>query len=278
MRMAGLLLLLGLAACGPMNTPEAAERNYVACVQAPLTLPPQRLRACSELIANANAPAVRRAEALVRRGTMRAEGAQYARAIADFGRALRLDPNSAQALVQRGEAHQARGAFDAASRDFDAALALQPGLDIAMRGRDQALEGAASTFHNEMNRLNAEIAASPQDPLLLNNRCWVRAINGQELEAALGDCDASIRIEPRYAAVRDSRGLVNYKLGRYSAAIADYDAALAMEPNVAHYMYGRGLSLIGAGREAEGRAAIQQAVAADRSVVGMYASYGIAAP
>jgi tetratricopeptide (TPR) repeat protein len=273
MRWVGLLLLLGLVACAP---PGSAERNLAACVQA--VAPQQRVPACSAVIGDADAPVASRVQALIARGGLRMENSQYARAIADYGRALRLDPNSAEALARRGQAHQERGAFDAAERDFAAALALQPDLQIAAQGRGAAAAGAASTFQNEIARLDAAIAAAPGDALLRNNRCWVRAINGQDLEAALADCDASLRIDPRNAAVRDSRGLVNYKLGRYSAALADYDAALAMEPGVAHYMFGRGLSLIAMGQELDGRAAIQQAVTQDERVRGMYLSYGVTAP
>lgn len=274
MRWGGLVLALGLGACAPQDPAQQAERNVALCAQA--GLPAQRLRACSAVIADRSAPAARRAEALVNRGAMRAQTAQYARAIADFGRALRLDPNNAAALLERGIAHQDRGAYDAAVRDFDAALVLQPNLQMAAQRREQARAGAGDAFQNQISQLSTAIASAPTNASLLNGRCWLRATNGQELELALADCNKSLRIEPGSAAVLDSRGLVNYKLGRFAAALADYDAALAAEPNGAHFMYGRGAALVALGRDAEGRALLAQATRLDASVADLYQSYGVA--
>src|SRR5262245_21683460 len=101
---AGFILVIGLAACGASDPAQRAERNFQICSQV-ISLPPERVRACSAVVADATLPAARRAEALIARGALRASEAQYARAIGDFGRALRLDPNNVQALLERAEAH-----------------------------------------------------------------------------------------------------------------------------------------------------------------------------
>ncbi len=273
MRAVSLLVALGLAACAPQDGAQNAERDMNVCAQ--FGAPQQRLRACSALAANADAPIEYRVRALIERGVLRIEMAQYARGIADLGRALRLDSRSTRALVERGMAHRDRGAFEAAVRDFDAALRLDPHLQVALTAREQSLAGAAGAFSVELDRLSRAIAAAPDDSMLLNNRCWVRAINGRELELALADCDESLRIEPNSAAVHDSRGLVNLKLERYEAALADYDAAIAIDPGVAHYSFGRGAALVALGREDEGRAVLAEASAQDELVAGLYASYGV---
>lgn len=273
MRVAGLfLLVLSLAACSPPDAPHVVSRNIQLCSQP--GLPPSRLRACSAVVASARVNAEQRVEALITRGVLRAEGGQDARAVADFGRALRIDPDNIQALLERGWVHQGRGAYEAAVRDYDAILAVYPNFPLALQRREEALSGEAGAFRVEIDRLSQEIAQSPNNAALLNNRCWVRAINGQELQEALADCDQALRIRPNSANVLDSRGLVNYKLGNFDAALADYDAALGIE-DAPHYRYGRGVTLIALGREADGRAAMAQAIAADAQVAGMYYGYGV---
>jgi tetratricopeptide (TPR) repeat protein len=86
----------------------------------------------------------------------------------------------------------------------------------------------------------------PGDPLLLNNRCWARAVEGSDLAAALADCDEAVRKQPRSAAAHNSRGFVLLRLGRFDAAIGDYDASLKVNtrPNQlrASSLYGRGVA------------------------------------
>src|SRR5262249_27736271 len=47
-------------------------------------------------------------------------------AIADFGRAIALDPNSADAYLNRGSARQALNDADGAVKDFNHAIELDP--------------------------------------------------------------------------------------------------------------------------------------------------------
>ena len=43
----------------------------------------------------------------------------------------------------------------------------------------------------------------PQMPGFLNSRCWTRALWGQELDAALADCNAALKLRPGKAAYLD---------------------------------------------------------------------------
>ena len=76
----------------------------------------------------------------------------------------------------------------------------------------------------------------------LNERCWFRAIHDDELDLALADCSAALKLKPDFAAALDSRGFVELRMNRLDAAIADYSAALAAAPNMAESLYGRGLA------------------------------------
>ena len=248
------------------------ERNLAQCENG--TFPEQRIAACSAVVAAPDADAARRAGALVQRGILRAEQGQHARAIADFGRALRIDANNTDALAERGAVHQQRGAFDLAVRDYDAALAIDPRHPLAAYRRDQALQARVDQVRETIDQLTELITREPQNAEALNNRCWIRAVNDEDVHAALADCDAALRLDPQYAAALDSRGLVHLKRGEYQAALADYEAALAIEPRRGHYLYGRGLARERLGQIAEGRADLAAAEEAEPGIARAYAGYG----
>jgi tetratricopeptide (TPR) repeat protein len=110
---------------------------------------------------------------------------------------------------------------------------------------------------------------------LLNNRCWVRAVAGRELELALADCNAALTIEPNSANTLDSRALVHLKRGSLAEALTDYEAALAIEPGDGHYLYGRGLVRRALGQNASAEEDFIAAERAQPGVAEMYRSYGL---
>ncbi|PZO50125.1 MAG: hypothetical protein DCF16_13570 [Alphaproteobacteria bacterium] len=272
MRAAAAALALALAACAPPGERAHTEAQWQACEGQTFTT--DQVGACSAVIDDRAAPPERRAAALVLRGGLRAEYFQHARAVADFGRALRIDPQLVDALVGRAAVHVSRGAHDAALRDLDAALAIAPRHRRALEERDLALAGRVDAYAVQIAQLNEALIRNPLDPQLLNNRCWVRALAGRDLELALADCDTALLQNPNFAAALDSRGLVNVKRGAFAAALADYEAGLALEPGRGHYLYGRGLARRGLGLIAEAEADFQAAEIAEPGVTALYASYG----
>ncbi len=107
------------------------------------------------------------------------------------------------------------------------------------------------------------------------NRCWNRAIMGYELDAALADCNESLRLEPNDEAVLDSRGFLQLRRRNYTAAISDSSAALAKNPKMATSLYVRGLAKLKSGDVAGGNADIAEAKAIDPKIADTYASYGV---
>jgi tetratricopeptide (TPR) repeat protein len=275
MRALSVLALLALVgACAPADPAVRAERQLQACANA-MGLPQERLHACSEVIAAPGADPRTRAEALIERGVQRAALGQHIRAIADFGRALRADPSQVRAYIERGQVHYDRGAYERAVADYDAALALQPGLQEAVQRREAALRGRESEQVSQLDLFTQALASNPEDPTLWNNRCWIRAVSGEELDYALADCNEALRLDPRHAAALDSRGLVHIKRGEFNEAIADYEAALAVEPGRGHYLYGRGVARLGLGQKQQGEADLAAAERAEPGVGEMYRTYGV---
>ena len=232
-----------------------------------------------------------------RRGAAKAAQRDYAGAVADFDRAIALAPDDPTAYDQRAAARLASGQPFLAMADLDTVIRLKPGdaeahltrATLRLRGRDREgaradLDAAAAAAPKEANlrlqlaqayaamdqfpRAVAQyglwIAAHPDDAGMAdarNGRCWARALGNLELDGALADCNAAVRLAPQQADPLDSRGLVHLRRGEFDRAVADYDAALTLKPKSAWSLYGRGLAEAKAGDKARSDADLAAAAA-----------------
>ncbi len=272
-----LALCIVAAACGPAGqSARSTEEDWFLCdaVQSDATA---KEEACNAVIADQNRRPGDRAAAYVNRGVVRALVMQDARALADFGRALRIGGADIKALLARGALHLDRGAFDEAIEDFNAALAIAPESE-ALRERSRALLARDDDYYDQLDQADEMLALDPDNPSFLNERCWLRAVGGEDLDQALEDCDQSLRLRPDDANTLDSRALVHLKRGEFAAALSDYDAALALSPGRGRYVYGRGLAQLGLGRATEGRANLEAGEAAAPNISRTFARYGVVAP
>ena len=253
------------------------------------------------------------AAGFARRGAASDARHDYEAAIADLTRACELAPTESSHFYQRGMAHWHTGDADAALADFDQAIKLKPDNAEALIGRaslrvsrkapaaevTRDLEAAVSALPKQaemhlqigslydsvgqpaaaVSEYSKWIDSHPRDNLLmagaLNSRCWSRALAAKELEQALSDCNAALRMKPNTADFLDSRGLVHLRQNNYDKAIADYDAALHLEPKIAWSLYGRGLAKLHKGLTAEGQADIAAASALQPKLAERAAGYGI---
>ena len=197
---------------------------------------------------------------LVDRAEARIGQRQPASAMADLDEALKLKPDHVAALVVRGRLLLASGDDARAARDFEAAVRTDPNRELAVA----SVYSAAGRYEAAIPRYDAWIAAHPKSeamPAALNARCWARTLWGREMDKALADCEAAVRRGPHVAALFDSRGLAHLRRGEFDLAIADYDEALRLQPKLAWSLYGRGLARYGKGLTAEGEADLQAAAA-----------------
>jgi tetratricopeptide (TPR) repeat protein len=237
----------------------------------------------------------------------------YDAAIADLTRACELAPTESSYFSLRGMAHWHKGDADQALADFDQAIRLKPDNVEALVGRAGLRVGRSGTAAEVTPDLEAASRALPQQaemhlhighlydsvgqqaaavteyskwidshprdnlfmPQALNSRCWSRALTGMELEQALRDCNAALKLKPNTAAFLDSRGLVHLRQNDYDEAIADYNAALQLQPKSAWSLYGRGLAKLQKGLAAEGHADIAAASALQPKIADRATSYGI---
>lgn len=251
------------------------------------------------------------ADGLVRQGSAHAARQEYELAVADFTRAIALQPKDGGAYLQRALARRRLNQDALALQDLDQAIALDPNNVRALMERGTArlangkdLEGARADFKAAMKLdatvrsrvvgayedsaqfeqliglydewLSALPAKSDERKMFLNNRCWARGLAGRDLDKALDDCNASLHLQPYSASVLDSRGLVHLRLGQYDAAIEDFNYALAIRPKSPSTMYLRGLAKLKAGRKDQGEADLKQATADDPDLPDYFKRFGLA--
>lgn len=197
----------------------------------------------------------------------------YAKAIAAFDDAIRLDSSNATALAGRAYAYWNTGNVDAAIRDYGASIDRDPQNATTRLNRAIAYNRRGE-YKLAVDDLDRAIAAGPSSAGALNSRCWARAMLAY-LEEALTDCSKALSLRPDDADTLDSRGLVLLRLGRLERAIADYDAALKVRPKLASSLYGRGLAKIGRGDRAGGQDDVAAARAIDPDVVAAFVRYGV---
>jgi tetratricopeptide (TPR) repeat protein len=102
------------------------------------------------------------------------------------------------------------------------------------------------------------------------------ARNQGNYDQAIIDYNEAVRLDPRYAAAYNSRGLTYYKKGDYDRAIADYNQALALDPNFADAHCNRGAAYLAKRNYDQAIADCDQAIRLDPNLDAAYASRGIA--
>lgn len=155
----------------------------------------------------------RRAQALVafERGTARFKVGDAQGAIAEYGEAIRIDPEFADAHSNRGSVRASLGDHEGAIADWDEAI-----------------------------RLGSERAE------VYLNRGGARVERG-DYQGAIVDSDVAIRLRPDLARGYDCRGFARMSLGDYQGAIVDYDEAIRVQPDYADAHFHRGVARVNLG-------------------------------
>lgn len=243
-------------------------------------------------------------QALYQRARLRVRVGNRAGALADFDRILAIAPD-AEAFVERAKLRDPK---DKAAWQADTAAAAKLGLDQARLWRVRGeIELRANNYAEASAALNKSAETAPNDVELrdlrrallirqgrgaevlaqmdaaaapgasaLNARCWTRATLNIQLDRALADCEAALRLNPGDANYLDSRALVHLRAGRFARAIADYDATLKIKPGLAESLFGRGLARAAMG--GEGSADLSAARQIAPKIDEEFAGWGLTVP
>ena len=263
-----------------------------------------------------DAPASAKDAALIaRRGSALAARRDFAAALADLSKAIELSPNEPEYYFERANAYWANGQADLALADFDHVILLKndflpvylPRAELHLREKDKA---AAMTDLNSLDRLappQADLRFSlaelyrreeqflpaiaqydlwiknhPDDSRMVNalgGRCLAKALQNQDLDGGLRDCNTAIRLadkkNPANAHLYSNRGMILLRQGDYRRALADFEADLKIEPKSARALYGRGVAKARMNKRVEGDEDIAAAETLAPQVGERYGRYGI---
>jgi tetratricopeptide (TPR) repeat protein/predicted aspartyl protease len=203
------------------------------------------------------------AEYYFRRGVVREELQNAAGAIEDFNHVIELQADHIPALVARAEMRIREHDRDAARQDLDTVDRLVPKqanvrMEIAADYEQSDLHEAAIVQYDDW-------IPSHRDDVRLSHaygrRCWNRALLGIDLSEALKDCNKAESLAPKggEAGIFASRGTLRLRMGDYDKAVSDFDAALKLNPKYAWALYGRGVAKTRKQKVAEGETDMKSA-------------------
>ena len=174
------------------------------------------------------------------RGDAYSSEGQFDRAIADYTVAIELDPNNDTAYLNRGNAYDEKGEYNNAIADYTSAITLNPRLEDAYNNR--------GVVYNETHNYNRAIAdytraieLAPNDSEAYYNRGRTYDNKG-EYDNAMTDYNTALAMNPNYPEAYSSRGYVYFEQGNYDASINDYTRAIELDPRSSTSYHYRGLA------------------------------------
>jgi tetratricopeptide (TPR) repeat protein len=232
-----------------------------------------RLVACSRAIAFVGTVSGKKPFWLyINRGTVYMALRRYDLAVQDFDKSISMTPWYG-AYSDRGISLYHLGEYDAAIRDFDRALETSPAPAGVYAERGAAYIAWGQTERG-IQDLDHAAALAPDDPKRLNERCWIRAIYGIQMDKALADCNRAEQLSPGDIEILDTRSVLYFRMGNYPLAIADATAVLSTDFRRASALYVRGTAKLKLNNP-EGNRDIADAAAIDPDVAATYTGYGV---
>ncbi|MGD0232681.1 MAG: tetratricopeptide repeat protein [Syntrophorhabdales bacterium] len=155
----------------------------------------------------------------------------HGQAIADYDRAIGINPAYARACYNRGNAYAALGNQKQAIADYDRAIGINPAYALAYYNRGNAY-AALGTYDRAIADYGRAIECSPGLELAYNNRGNAYAALGDR-KRAIEDYDKATEINPRFAAAYYNRAVSYDRLGNQKQAMIDYERAGEINPGLA---------------------------------------------
>ncbi len=289
------VLLLGLFGCGNSDpAPDSAQAPAPGAVAAELNtaLTPQKIspeaavtlaqeliqkrefNAASKLLNDAIRANPQLVDAYTTRASILAEAKLYTRAIHDMDVALQLQPDNAKYYNTRGYFHLLLQNHGPAMDDFNQAIALAPNYAQPLNNRGlvrialsrspelstepdtaiQPLDRSDSERPKKLTELDKAIkefdAALRIDGKYVdahNNRGFALSLSKQYDEAVVSFTHA-IELNDKYVNAWNNRGQAQSLAGHHDLAIADFTQAIALQPSTMEYYEQRAEAYQAAGR------------------------------
>lgn len=129
-----------------------------------------------------------------------------------------------------------------------AGLARADGLDLAEAARDAQNRGQTDEAISLYGQAIAAGGLSAENLAVIYNNRGIAYWSKGDLDKAIADYNAAIRIQPKYVAAYHNRAMAYNDGGRSEQAIEDYDTAIRLQPDDAFAYENRGRAKLHVGQ------------------------------
>ncbi|MCP4362078.1 MAG: tetratricopeptide repeat protein, partial [Chloroflexi bacterium] len=162
------------------------------------------------------------------RGLIHQNDTEFEKSLADFDKAIDLEPDRDEAHLKRGESLMLLDRYTEAIADFSAAIRLNRNNAQGYFERAEACR-KAENFQRALYDLDTAIDIDRKNATYYLQRARLHRQLG-ELEQALADCSLALRQNNNLAPAYELRARIYAKQGKHLAAITDFERALVGEP------------------------------------------------
>ena len=213
------------------------------------------------------------ARAFYNRGLQRDSLGDRTGAIADFTRAIELEPNYAPSYVNRGCSRNAAGDRRGARADYDQAIKLAPNLAEAYANRGM-LRKSDGDLTGALSDLSRAIKINPRNAPFHSNQGQLHRAMGR-LTEAIADFDRALELDPKFAPTYVNRGLAHQATGDLKRATRDFTQAIKIDPSLAIAYNARGNARRRSGDLVAAMADLEQAIKLDRGYAEAHLNRGV---
>ncbi len=175
------------------------------------------------------------------RGDTYSDMGEHAEALNDYTRAIELNPNDeikAMIYNNRGNIYAETSDYERALADYTQALEFDPELEGVYDNRGSTY-GELGKYDLALTDFTHALNLNPKYIKAYYNRglTYTRMNNYEE---ALADYTRALKLDPQYVAAYNNRGLIYHKIGKHEAALAEFTLALKYSPGEAKTYNNRG--------------------------------------
>jgi WD40 repeat protein/Flp pilus assembly protein TadD len=181
--------------------------------------------------------------------------------VADYSRAIDLNPKDATAWYGRGFAYDKLAQWDKAVADYSRAIELAPKYKDAWYNRGIAYRRLGH-WDKALDDFSRAIDLDPKFALAWGNR-GLAYLDAGQLDNAVADFSRVIELAPKLAPAWYNRGYAYLRLGQHAKAVADYSRAIELDPKDAPAWYNRGYAYLNLGQHAKAVADFSRAIELD---------------
>jgi tetratricopeptide (TPR) repeat protein/S1-C subfamily serine protease len=163
------------------------------------------------------------------RGNIYKDQKKWDLALADYNKALTLNPNNPRAYIARADVYEERKEWDLALADYNRAIEIDANFAAAYGSRGVFYQ-TRKQWDLALADFNKAITIDPNHPNSYGMRGIFYIVQSQE-ELAIADLTKTIEINPYSVVAHSMRGVAYESMEKQDLALADFNKAIELDPN-----------------------------------------------